>query len=98
MATKIKYSVADLKQQALFIDGIAQSLEKARTTLRTNLNTLKDQWVSDASTKFFSDIDTDWDTAVGHYIEMLGELAEALRYAANQYEPLEESYNGIELL
>lgn len=96
-ATKIKYNLEDLERQALVIEGIAQNLEEARTKLKTNLDTLKGEWVSDASTKFFSDIDSDWDTAVQHYIEMLEELSGALKFAAGKYEPIEGSYNALGL-
>lgn len=97
MADRLKYNTDDLHQAALSVRVISTNLADARDSLKGNLETLRGEWVSDASTKFFSNIDTDWESAVAHYIEMLDELADALDYAVEQYEPLEDAYDKIEL-
>lgn len=97
MADRLQFNVEDLRGEADKIAKIADDLDKCRKKLAKNLDTLKEDWVSDAATKFFGSIDGDWETAVAHYVEMLDDLATQLRFAANKYDPLEDEYRNIEL-
>ncbi|WP_455136782.1 WXG100 family type VII secretion target [Thermophilibacter sp.] len=97
MADRLQYNVDDLRAQAKKMREIARNLEEASDNLSSQLDVLKRDWVSDASTKFFNSIDGDWKTAVAHYVELLRELAKQLTFAANTYEPLVDEYRSISL-
>lgn len=97
MADRLRYNIDDLEEQARSMRDVAEKLEGAKSDLKANLETLRGDWVSGASTKFFSSIDSDWESAVSHYVEMLRDLADALEEAAGKYDPLEDEYRKITL-
>lgn len=96
-SNKLEYNVDDLRKQAEAMGRIADDLEQSHEDLKNNLDRLRGEWVSTASTKFFSTIDSDWETAVRRYVKLLRELQRELNAAAKAYEPLEDDYNGISL-
>ena len=97
MASKLSYNVDDLLVEAKEMHDVADKLRDAKTTLKSNLDTLKDEWVSTASDRFFASVDSDWESAVSRYITLLGDLESELRAAATDYEGLEDEYNKISL-
>lgn len=94
---RLCYDVFDLREQAEAIKKVAEELTSAKSSLVSNLDALREDWVSTASTRFFEKIDTDWDTAVDTYVSMLNDLASSLCEAANLYDPLVKEYRYISL-
>lgn len=97
MADKLGYDVSDLRNQATAIDSVADNLQSSKESLVSHLATLRGDWVSTASTRFFEKIDTDWDVAIDEYVSMLRDLSSALSEAADKYDPLEDEYQRISL-
>lgn len=97
MANSISYNTSDIRAQAKQIKKISDDLRNAKTRLRTNLDRVQREWVSDSSKKFFEKYDTSWVEYIDKYCEMLDEMSTELIWAANQYDPLTDEYNRIQL-
>lgn len=95
--SKLVYDTEVLRSQAQAVSDIRSGLFHSAEGLKSQLETLQSEWVSGASDKFFAAIDTNWMTKINAYCEMLDDVSNALKNAADSYEPIEQSYNRLNL-
>ena len=94
---KLQFDVDQLRSAADSIEDISAKLEEGKTNLQNQLNTLQEEWVSEAAAKFFGTYNSDWVAQIDDYVTMLDQLAAALDGAADEYEPLVDEFNKISL-
>ena len=96
-ASKLKFNIDDLTEQAAALREVADGIDSARTELTDKVETLQGEWVSGASTEFFSTYNDEWLPSLNSCCDMLESLASALETAVREYEPLEQEYNRLDL-
>lgn len=95
--SKLAYDTEVLRSQASAVNKIRDDLQSSTDKLISQLDSLTSDWVSGAADKFFAAIDTSWMTAVADYCDMLDDVSRALSEAADSYDPIEQSYNRLNL-
>ena len=95
--SKLVYDTDILRSQASAVGEIKDDLRDSADQLINQLDSLTSDWVSGAADKFFEEIDISWMAAITDYCDMLEDVSNALENAADQYEPIEQSYNRLNL-
>ena len=94
---RIDFNTDTLRGQAQVIGNLAKELKDAQTSLRNNIDQLREDWKTAAGNEFFRKFDEDWVSKLDSNIELLEEVVVALQYAADHYEPLATEYSSISL-
>lgn len=97
MSDRIDFNTDRLHEEANTIASLSQDLKDAQTALRNTIEQLRKDWKTAAGNEFFRKFDEDWVSKLDANIELLEQLVTALRYAADQYEPIATEYSNISL-
>lgn len=92
-----EFDTENLRTQANKIAEIANNLESAQKDLGAGLTQLREDWQTGAGDKFFEKYDSDWVKILDNHIKLLRDLVDALKYAADNYEPVAEEYAKLTL-
>lgn len=95
MSDELKFNVDDLNTQAAKLLQIKDELKDCSESLTHNLSDLRDDWQSDAGRAFFSNYDDSWVPEIEKQCESINDLANAIKFAAQQYETVEDELRVI---
>lgn len=92
-----EFNTETLRNQASQIHKIAEELKTAKTNLSAAVEDLREDWQTGAGDKFFEKYDSDWLKILDNHIKLLEDLVDALKYAADHYEPVAEQYAKVKI-
>lgn len=95
MSAELKFNVDDLNTQANKLLTIKDELKECSESLTRNLSGLRDDWQSEAGRAFFSNYDDSWVPEIEKQCESINDLVNVIKYAAQQYETVEDEFRTI---
>lgn len=93
----ITYDIDKLKEAKKAIDGLISALNKDNKLLNDNLDVLKEQWKTDAGTKFFSDHKDTWTIYVDKYVKKLTGVSDMLQKAIDEYNSIGSEVKNLKV-
>ena len=93
----LKFDIEKLNNMKSTCANFSTVIDGLKKDLFDDLNSLKNDWQTDAGKKFFEELDTDWVNHVEKYIQIAGEIEKLLDVAIKEYSTLIEEAKTIKL-
>ena len=91
MGIDLKYDTDQMSTCQKNIDDLITKIDDARNTMRSELEQIRRDWVSEGGDIFFDSIDTEWETSVQNCIDILKDLRDSLKYSIGKYDEIVEN-------
>ena len=93
--TSLKFDISKISEMRKKLQDTADDLVSLKTTLLQEIAELKQKWDTPAGRKFSSEVNTDWGTQVGKYVNIIKAVDQLLAVAESNYQHVENKANSI---
>jgi|GEM_PF-4284543 len=89
MAKSVEYNLEEYKSANDGMKELRNSILTNKTTMKNNLEQLRNDWNMASSVAFFDSLDTDWEDVIRNCIDIMDEITGMLDEAYEEYEKIE---------